>query len=242
VSEQQAVDRKVLDAQRAHWQQTFSANPAMYGPEPSEAGRHAQDLFTDADAADVLELGAGQGRDTLAFLGSGLRVTALDYAPEALEELTASAVEVGVADRLRTAVHDVRQPLPLTDESVDGVFSHMLFNMALTTNEIVALTAEVRRVLRPGGWHVYTVRHTGDPHHGTGIDRGDNMTEHGGFVVHFFDQALVDRVAEGFSPPEVVSFEEGGLPRRLWRVTQRKTDTDPHSNPAQQQRQEGITR
>lgn len=90
--------------------------------------------------------------------------------------------------------------------------------------------------------HVYTVRHVGDPHHGTGIDRGDNMTEHGGFIVHFFDQTLVDRVAEGFSTPEVVAFEEGGLPRRLWRVTQRKTDTDPSVNPAPQPRQEGTTR
>jgi hypothetical protein len=49
------------------------------------------------------------------------------------------------------------------------------------------------------------------------------MTEHGGFVVHFFDRALVDRVAEGFTAPEVVAFEEGGLPRRLWRVSQRRS-------------------
>lgn len=242
MNEQQPVDREILDAQRGHWQHTFAANPTMYGPEPSEAGRHALQVFTDAGATDVLELGAGQGRDTLAFLGAGLRVTALDYAPEGLDELTRSAEKARVADRLATAVHDVRHPLPLPAESVDGVFSHMLFNMALTTDEILALAAEIRRVLRPGGWHVYTVRHTDDPHHGTGIDRGDNMTEHGGFIVHFFDQTLVDRVAEGFSTPEVVAFEEGGLPRRLWRVTQRKTDTDPSVNPAPQPRQEGTTR
>lgn len=238
----QPVDREVLDAQREHWEQTFAANPTMYGAEPSAAGQHALKLFTDADAADVLELGAGQGRDTLAFLGAGIRVTALDYAPEGLEELTRSAEKVGVADRVRTAVHDVRKPLPLPEESVDGVFSHMLFNMALTTEEILTLAAEVRRVLRPGGWHVYTVRHTGDQHHGTGIDRGDNMTEHGGFVVHFFDQPLVDRVAEGFTTPEVVAFEEGGLPRRLWRVTQRKTEADPHADATQHHGEEGTTR
>lgn len=66
------------------------------------------------------------------------------------------------------------------------------------------------------------------------------MTEHRGFVVHFFDRALVDRVASGFTP-EVVAFEEGGLPRRLWRVTQRKIVRDPHSNPAQDHRRGGAT-
>lgn len=224
----QPVDREVLDAQCEHWQQTFQANPTMYGDEPSEPGRHALTLFTGAGATDVLELGAGQGRDTLAFLAAGLRVTALDYSPTALAELTHAAERAGNADRLRAGVHDVRSPLPLPDESVDGVFSHMLFTMALTTEEILALAGEVHRVLRPGGWHVYTVRHTGDPHYGTGIDRGDGMSEHGGFVVHFFDRHLVDLVAEGFSTPEVVAFEEGGLPRRLWRVTQHKTTSDPH--------------
>lgn len=240
MSDLPAADREVLDAQREHWQRTFAANPTMYGPETSEAGRHAIELLNADGGAEILELGAGQGRDSLAFLRSGMHLTALDYATEGLEELRRAAEEVGVAGRLRTSVHDVRQPLPLPDESVDGVFSHMLFNMALTTDEVVALAAEVRRVLRPGAWHVYTVRHTGDPHHGTGIDRGDNMTEHGGFVVHFFDRALVDRIAEGFSNPEVVAFEEGGLPRRLWRVTQRKTGADPHPDLAKQPHQKGA--
>ena len=212
----------VLDGQRQHWQATFEANPGMYGIDPSLPGRYAIGLFAREKASQVLELGAGQGRDTLAFLRAGLTVTAMDYAPNALAELTQAATAAGLAGRLTTVAHDVRQPLPLPDGAVDAVYSHMLFNMALTTAEVEYLAREVRRVLRPGGWHIYTVRHTGDRHCGTGIARGDNMTEHGGFIVHFFDRPLVDRLADGFSAPEVVAFEEGDLPRRLWRVAQRK--------------------
>ncbi|MFI1104614.1 hypothetical protein [Streptomyces melanogenes] len=40
--------------------------------------------------------------------------------------------------------------------------------MALSTKEICALVGEVRRVLRPGGVFVYTVRHTRGPHYGAG--------------------------------------------------------------------------
>src|SRR5215472_17787681 len=212
----------MLDAQREHWQATFDANPGMYGADPSMPGRYAIDLFAHEKAGQVLELGAGQGRDTLAFLRAGLRVTAMDYAPNALAELARAATGAGLVGRLATVVHDVRQPLPLPDRAVDAVYSHMLFNMALTTAEVEFLAREVHRVLRPGGWHIYTVRHTGDPHYGTGIPRGDNMTEHGGFIVQFFDRPLVDRLANGFSAPEVVAFEEGDLPRRLWWVAQRK--------------------
>lgn len=117
----------------------------------------------------------------------------------------------------------MREPLSLPDGSVDGVFAHMLLCMALSTDEIHAVVGEARRVLRPGGAFVYTVRNTHDAHYGTGVAHGDDIFEHGGFAVHFFDRALVDALAqgEGWEPAvDVHAFEEGSLPRRLWRVTQ----------------------
>jgi SAM-dependent methyltransferase len=209
-----------VEAQRAHWATTFAANPQMYGDEPSAPGAYAADLFAREGCRTVLELGAGQGRDTLAFLRSGLSVTAVDYAAEALAGIEQSAG--ADADRLATVVADVRRPLPLPDAGVDAVYSHMLLNMALTTPELERLAAEVRRVLRPGGLHVYTVRHTEDAHHGAGTALGDGLFENGGFVVHFFDRALVDRLATGCTLLDLTPFEEGDLPRRLWPVTLRR--------------------
>jgi SAM-dependent methyltransferase len=216
------LDRTVLDGQKQHWQGVFADNPDMYGADPSEPGRFAVDMFKREVAREIVELGPGQGRDTVAFLAAGLRVTALDYAADALRSLQESAERLGAAERLTTLVHDIREPLPLPDASSDGAYSHMLFNMALSTHELDALAREVLRVLRPGGLHVYTVRHTGDSHHGTGISHGDAMFEHGGFIVHFFDRPLVNRLAVGYTLLEVIEFEEGDLPRKLWRITLRK--------------------
>lgn len=117
-------------------------------------------------------------------------------------------------------MHDVREPLPLPEASVDAVFAHMLVCMALSTKEIHALVGEVRRVLRPRGIFIYTVRHTGDVHYGVGTAYGDDIYEHGGFAVHFFPRDLVDALADGWILNEVHAFEEGDLPRRLWRITQ----------------------
>lgn len=217
-----AVDRGAADGQRRRWRATYDANPTMYGSGPSEPGRYAADLFSANDVRDVAELGAGHGRDSLAFLQAGMRVTAVDYADEGLAELREAAAEAGVADRLTTIVGDAREPLPLPDASMDAGYSHMLFNMALSTPELERLSAEIHRVLRPGGLHVYTVRHIGDAHYQAGTDHGDGMFESGGFIVHFFDEDLVDRLAGGFETTDRTSFEEGALPRRLWRITQRR--------------------
>ncbi|GAA2518741.1 class I SAM-dependent methyltransferase [Streptomyces longisporus] len=210
----------LADAQREHWQGTYTAHPGMYGAEPSAPAVHAAAVFRAADAREVLELGAGHGRDALYFAREGFTVQATDFSVAGLEQLRAAARQQGVAERVTTAVQDVRDPLSLPDASVDAVFAHMLLCMALSTKEIHALVAEVRRVLRPGGTFVYTVRHTGDAHYGAGTARGDDIFEHGGFAVHFFDRELVDALADGWILNEVHAFEEGDLPRRLWRVTQ----------------------
>jgi SAM-dependent methyltransferase len=216
----QHPDDAIATAQRAHWEATYTAHPGMYGTEPSRPARHAAGVFHAAGANTVLELGAGHGRDALFFARAGFTVHTTDFSATAMDQLRTTAREAGLAPSVRTTVHDVRDPLPLPDASVDGVFAHMLLCMALSTEEIHALVSEVRRVLRPGGVLVYTVRHTGDAHYGAGTAHGDDIHEHGGFAVHFFPRHLVDDLARGWEPPEVHAFEEGALPRRLWRVTQ----------------------
>jgi SAM-dependent methyltransferase len=193
----------------------------MYGTAPSEAVLAAATVFAEHAVADVVELGAGQGRDTLYLAQRGCQVRALDYAPEAVDAIRAKAEAAGLAERVTAGQHDVRQPLPFGDNDVDACYSHMLFCMALTTPELSRLAGEVGRVVRPGGLVVYTVRTTADAHYGTGIPHGDGMYEHGGFVVHFFDQALIERLAAGFELVDVIEFTEGDLPRRLARVTMR---------------------
>ena len=117
------------------------------------------------------------------------------------------------------AQHDVRESLPAGDCSFDACYSHMLFCMALTTKELVALLGEILRVLRPGGLCVYTARNTADPDFGRGIHRGEALYENQGFIIHFFDRAKVEQLAAGFEIVGVDEFEEGTLPRRLFRVT-----------------------
>jgi SAM-dependent methyltransferase len=210
----------LAEVQRAHWQDAYATHPGMYGERPSAPALHAAEGFRSAGAKDVLELGAGHGRDTLFFAREGFTVRATDFSSVGLEQLQRAARAHGVGERVSCIAHDVRDPLPLPDDSVDAVYAHMLLCMALSTKEIRALVDEVRRVLRPGGVFVYTVRHTGDAHYGVGTGHGDDIWEHGGFAVHFFSRDLVDTLADGWRSDEVFAFEEGDLPRRLWRITQ----------------------
>lgn len=214
--------KAILDAQRQHWQKTFIQKPEMFGSEPSHPARATAELFEQEGKTRILELGGGQGRDTFYFARAGFRIHVLDYSDSAVDVIAEKARQLGLADSVTALRHDVRAPLPFDDESFDGCYSHMLYCMALTTAELEFLSAEVRRVLRPNGLHVYTVRHTGDSDYGAGVHRGEDMYEDSGFIVHFFNREKVEHLAKGYKILSVDEFEEGKLPRKLFRVTLRK--------------------
>lgn len=212
----------LLDEQNPHWEKTYTCNPEMFGRDPSEPARKAAALFAQERVTHILELGGGQGRDTLFFARNGISVTSLDYSAEGVRAITERAQQDGLSFAVTALRHDVRRPLPFPDATFDACYSHMLFCMALTTAELKALAGEIRRVLKPGGLNVYTVRHTGDAHYGTGIHRGEDMYEVGGFIVHFFRREKVEELAEGYHLVGVELLEEGLLPRKLFCVTLRK--------------------
>lgn len=214
--------KEILDAQGRQWQETYARTPDIFGAEPSDPARIAAEMFKREGKRLILELGGGQGRDTIFFARNGFHVDVLDYSESAVAAIADKAQRLHLSGYITARQHDVRVALPFKDESMDGCYSHMLYCMALTTSELEFLSREVRRVLRPRGLHIYTVRHTKDPHFGKGIHRGEDMYEFGGFIVHFFSREKVERLAEGFEIMSVDEFEEGELPRKLFQVTLRK--------------------
>jgi SAM-dependent methyltransferase len=210
------------DGQRCRWDEAL-ARPGRYGDAPSAPALWAAERFAEAGVHDVLELGAGQGRDSVHFARLAFDVHALDFACPGVRMLRKQAAEHALPGSIQALRHDCRGSLPFADSSFDACFSHMLYCMDLSTGQLERLSAEVRRVLRPGGLQVYTARSTADPDFGCGAAHGDDRSESNGFVVHFFSGELVERLSRGFALSDVEESEEGDLPRRLYRVTQRRS-------------------
>jgi SAM-dependent methyltransferase len=220
----QKPEKQVLDGQRRHWGKVYADNADMFGKEPSSPARKAAEIFGKGNVKRILELGSGQGRDALFFARHSFQVYALDYSEEGLDAIRKKADSIGVSASLTTIYHDVRQRFPFDDNFFDGCFSHMLYCMALTTPELEFLSQEARRVLKPGGLNIYTVRHTGDPNYQTGTDRGDDMWEiGGGFIIHFFSREKVKHLAKGYEIMDVEEFDETNLPKKLFQVTLKKS-------------------
>lgn len=215
-------DPKAKTEQKSHWDEIFAKELAFFGDEPSDFAQVSLDLFEKEGVRSVLELGCGQGRDTVLFAQSGIEVTALDYSETAVAEIRERAAKVDLSSRIHSQTHDVRDPLPFADSSFDACYSHMLLCMELSTAEIAFILRETHRILKPGGLAVYSVRSSFDKHYQAGTHLGEDIYKIGGFVVHFFTEEKIRRLSKGYEILKIGRMEEGSLPRDLYCVTMKK--------------------
>ena len=216
------MDKEILIKQSQHWENNFSSKPEMFGLDPSFAAINAIKIFKESSIQRILELGPGQGRDTLFFARNGFYIDALDYSLSAIEDIVLKSQEYNLEDSINAKVFDVRKKLPYEDESFEGCFSHMLYCMAFSIDEIEKMNKEVNRVLKKGGINILTVRNTSDGDYNNGEHIGEDLYENQGFIVHFFSEDKIKRLLNGFELIDINRFNEGKFPRKLFKVTLKK--------------------
>jgi SAM-dependent methyltransferase len=223
------MQERSAPTQQIHWAETYAKRPDFFGAEPSEFGLRAAAMFTQYNLHTILELGCGQGRDTLMFLQRGFQVTAVDYSESGLRQLEEGVKALGLESRLTVRVHDARQGLPFAAASFDACFSHMFFTMELIEREIEGILGEVRRVLKPNGLNLYSVRNDRDPDFARGTHMAEDMWQNSnGFVVHFFSAEKVRRCTNGYELLRIREFEElspRSTQKRLYEVALKKAAT-----------------
>ncbi len=216
------MDQKILNQQSQHWEKNFSNKPEMFGLEPSLSAKKALKLFQEKKIDKIVEIGAGLGRDTIFFAKNSIHTTALDYSSSGIKAINHKTNKENLSNYISTKLFDVREKLPFEDNSIEACYSHMLYCMALTTNDLDKLNNEIQRILKPGGINIYTVRHTNDGDFKRGVHVGEDLYENDGFIVHYFSEEKVNSLLKGFKNISIEKFEEGTFPRKLFFVVNEK--------------------
>ena len=194
----------------------------MFGLEPSISAKKALNFFKEKKINNIIELGAGLGRDSIFFAKNNIKIQALDYSSSGIEIINHKINKDNLKNFISTKLFDVREKLPFEDNSIDGCYSHMLYCMALTTEDLEKLNNEIHRILKPNGLNIYTVRHTNDGDYKNGKHVGEDLYENDGFIVHYFSQEKVSTLLNGFENIALEKFEEGTFPRKLFFVVNKK--------------------
>ena len=194
----------------------------MFGLEPSYPAKKALDIFKENKLSNVIELGAGLGRDSIYLGKNSINLTALDYSENGLKILDQKIKNENLSSSISTLKFDIRDNLPFENNSIDACYSHMLYCMAFTFDELIKLNNEIKRVLKPGGLNIYTARNTEDGDYKKGTHRGEDLYEIDGFIIHFFSKKTIQNLMNGYKNLSIEYFEEGSFPRKLFFVCNKK--------------------
>ncbi len=216
------MDQNELDQQSQHWEKNFSNKPEMFGLEPSISAKKALNFFKEKKINNIIELGAGLGRDSIFFAKNNIKIQALDYSSSGIKIINHKIKKDNLSNYISTKLFDVREKLPFQDNSVDACYSHMLYCMALTIDDLQKLNNEIHRILKPNGLNIYTVRHTNDGDYKNGKHIGEDLYENDGFIVHYFSEVKVNSLLNGFKNITLEKFEEGTFPRKLFFIVNEK--------------------
>ena len=186
------------------WDKIYTHDSAFFGEDPSDFAQKCYSYFKKCGVKRILELGCGQGRDTIFFASNGLDVHAIDASEVALDNINQKIREKNISLDLRH--FKARQTLPYDDTYFDAVYSHMFYNMRFTDEELGFLFKESNRVLKNNGLLYFSVRSDKDVLYNKGKKIDNNIYEINGFQIRFFTKRQIQLFLENYF--EIKNIEE----------------------------------
>lgn len=181
--------------QKEVWESLY-AKKGRYGLEPCLFAIEALKWFKKTKGAKILDLGGGEGKDSIFFAKNGCEVFCLDFSEKAVKSCKENAVENKVQKFVHPILYDMFKHLKFDDNTFDVVFAHLslhYFDDETTTK----IFDEIHRVLKSGGLLFVKVKSTKDSLYGKGKKVGEDMYELN-HVRHFFSREYLLGKAKNF--------------------------------------------
>ena len=149
----------------------------------------AHQIIKAKNYSTLLDLGCGDGRDSIFFSSKGLKVTAIDFSPIAINRLRIQNPDI------HFILEDIRN-MVFKEKSFDIVYSHLSLQYFdhETTDEIIR---NIYKILTKNGLLFIKCKSTDDQLYGQGEKVGEDMfwKEH---LRHFFSKEYMANILHQF--------------------------------------------
>jgi len=179
-----------------------------YGTEPCQFAIMILEWIKKLKGNKILELGCGEGRDSIFFAKNRYEIFSLDCSEKAIKSFKENMVKNNVQKLVHPVIYDISKPLKFDDKTFDIVFAHLslhYFDDKTTTS----IFNEIYRVLKIGGLLFVKVKSIDDPLYGKGKKVDEDMFELG-HTRHFFSKEYLINKARRFKILSLKQVKEKG--------------------------------
>ena len=151
--------------------------------------KRAYTLIQQRGLKTLLDVGSGDGRDSLYFAGKGLSVTAVDFSESGIDQLKSQN------DDIQTRVADIKN-LKFSPNSFDVIYAHLslhYFDDRVTTEVFESLY----QMLKKGGLLFVKCKSVDDALYGKGKKIGPDMYQRS-HLRHFFSREYMQEKLKSF--------------------------------------------
>ncbi len=144
----------------------------------------------------MLDIGCGDGRDSLYFARKGYAVTAVDFSLSGITFLKSEIKKKNIHN-IKTMQQDITK-IKLPKNSVDVVYAHLSVHY-FTNAETTKFLTTIQALLNKGGIFFVKVKSIDDTLFGKGKKIEENMFIHESHVRHFFDTDYMRKMLRQFT-------------------------------------------
>ena len=186
-----------------YWNNLYSKND-YFGTGPTILAVYAKKILDKYSLKNILELGCGQGRDSIYFAKLGYSIVALDLSENAIKFIEKTRNDENLKN-LQLITHDIQKPLNFQNSKFDMVYSNLslqFFDLSKLSN----IFSNISDVMSSGSFFLFSTKKAGDKYYNFGNKISDNAFEYKGITRFFFTKSELETLLEkNFT---IISFEE----------------------------------
>lgn len=182
----------------------YRAEESYWGKFPSSIARIFFQRYLPHEGQRLLDVGCGEGRDSIFFAHNGYQVTGFDSSSEGVSKASGWAQELGLSiDFFQADINEYR-----LENSYDVVFSSGALHYIPQALRVEVI-ANYKQFTRPGGFHAHTVpiqkpfaptNPLADELEQTWLS-GEILTYYHDWKIEFFSELILDDIRSDYKFP-----------------------------------------
>lgn len=176
-----------------YWNKLFTKDD-YFGTGHTILADLAKNVIEKNSINNVLELGCGQGRDSVFFAKLGCNVVALDISQNAINSVEKIKKEQGLQN-LQLFTHDIQESLNFQDMTFQLIYSNLALQF-FNLDELKKIFLNIYNIMADKSFFLFSTKKAGDKYFDFGNKISDNAFEYKGIKRFFFSKSEIESLLE----------------------------------------------